>query len=503
MSETPLYPHIINGERREPLSGDYADVINPATGQVVGRAAMGNAADVDTAVSAARAAFDNREWRHMPPAQRSKVLYQCAQLVMANAQELIELEIGCSGATLTRASNMDIPAVADLWMNLAEAVKTYPFVEAQSPRPLPEQWHSQVWKEPVGVCGLITAWNFPLLLFGFKVGPALAAGNTIVLKPSELTPTSSIRLAEILQEALPPGVLNVVNGDGPSVGEAMTLHPDIDKISFTGSTRIGKQIQANCATTLKRCTLELGGKGPGIVMSDANLDMVAQGALWGVYMNAGQACESGTRLLVHEDVYDSLLEKLAAKSAKVIVGNPADPTTGVGPMSTETHFHKVMGYIESGVAEGARVVCGGNQAQVPGCEGGFYVEPTVLADVSNDMQVAREEIFGPVLSVIKFSDVDEAIALANDSDYGLSAGVWTDDLVQAQQIARELRAGSIWINDWHMLRTDAPFGGYKASGYGREMGRHSIDAYVETKAVSMSFERAPERKAMHRIVHTQ
>ena len=503
MSETPLYPHIINGERREPLSGDYADVINPATGQVVGRAAMGNAADVDTAVSAARAAFDNREWRHMPPAQRSKVLYQCAQLVMANAQELIELEIGCSGATLTRASNMDIPAVADLWMNLAEAVKTYPFVEAQSPRPLPEQWHSQVWKEPVGVCGLITAWNFPLLLFGFKVGPALAAGNTIVLKPSELTPTSSIRLAEILQAALPPGVLNVVNGDGPSVGEAMTLHPDIDKISFTGSTRIGKQIQANCATTLKRCTLELGGKGPGIVMSDANLDMVAQGALWGVYMNAGQACESGTRLLVHEDVYDSLLEKLAAKSAKVIVGNPADPTTGVGPMSTETHFHKVMGYIESGVAEGARVVCGGNQAQVPGCEGGFYVEPTVLADVSNDMQVAREEIFGPVLSVIKFSDVDEAIALANDSDYGLSAGVWTDDLVQAQQIARELRAGSIWINDWHMLRTDAPFGGYKASGYGREMGRHSIDAYVETKAVSMSFERAPERKAMHRIVHTQ
>ena len=297
MSETPLYPHIINGERREPLSGDYADVINPATGQVVGRAAMGNAADVDTAVSAARAAFDNREWRHMPPAQRSKVLYQCAQLVMANAQELIELEIGCSGATLTRASNMDIPAVADLWMNLAEAVKTYPFVEAQSPRPLPEQWHSQVWKEPVGVCGLITAWNFPLLLFGFKVGPALAAGNTIVLKPSELTPTSSIRLAEILQEALPPGVLNVVNGDGPSVGETMTLHPDIDKISFTGSTRIGKQIQANCATTLKRCTLELGGKGPGIVMSDANLDMVAQGALWGVYMNAGQACESGTRLL--------------------------------------------------------------------------------------------------------------------------------------------------------------------------------------------------------------
>ena len=502
MSDSPRYPHIINGERCEPKSNAYADVINPATGESVGRAALGNAADVDAAVSAARAAFNNLEWRHMPPTERSKVLYQCAQLVMATAPELIGLEIACSGATLNRASNMDIPAVADLWMNLAEAVKTYPFVEQQSPRPLPEQWHFQVWKEPVGVCGLITAWNFPLMLFAFKVGPALAAGNTIVVKPSELTPTSSIRLVEILQEVLPPGVLNIVNGDGPSVGEAMSLHPDIDKISFTGSTRIGKQVQANCATTLKRCTLELGGKGPGIVMPDANLEMVAQGALWGVYMNAGQACESGTRLLVHEDVHDSLLEKLAEKSNKVVVGNPADPATGVGPMSTETHFHKVMGYIESGVAEGARVVCGGKQAQVPGCEGGFFVEPTVLADVSNDMKVAREEIFGPVLSVIKFSDLDEAIALANDTEYGLSAGVWTDDLVHAQQIARHLRAGSVWINDCHMLRTDSPFGGYKASGYGREMGRYSIDSYVVTKAVSMSFERVPEKKGMHRIVHT-
>ena len=299
MSEVPMYPLIINGERCEPLSGEYADVINPADGQVVGRAALGNAADVDAAVTAARAAFNDRAWRNMPPLERSKVLYQCAQLVMANAQELIELEVSCSGATVTRASNLDVPAVADLWMNLAEAVKVYPFVEAQSPRPLPEQWHSQVWKEPIGVCGLITAWNFPLLLFSWKVGPALAAGNTIVIKPAETTPTSSLRLVEILQEVLPPGVLNIVNGDGPIVGEAISLHPDIDKVSFTGSTRIGRVVQTNCATTMKRCTLELGGKGPGIVMADADLDMVAQGALWAVYMNAGQACESGTRLLVH------------------------------------------------------------------------------------------------------------------------------------------------------------------------------------------------------------
>jgi aldehyde dehydrogenase (NAD+) len=503
MSEAPQYQLVINGERCAPASGEYADVINPATGGVVGRAAMGSAADVDRAVAAARAAFEDRAWREMPPAERSRVLYRCAQLVMAHAPELIELEISCSGATLNRASNLDIPAVADLWMNLAEAVKTYPFVEVQPPRPLPEPWHSQVWREPVGVCGLITAWNFPLLLYSWKVGPALAAGNTIVIKPSELTPTSSIRLTEILQEVLPPGVLNIVNGDGPTVGDAMTLHPGIDKISFTGSTRVGKLVQANCATTMKRCTLELGGKGPGIVLPDADLDLVAQGSLWAVYMNAGQACESGTRLLVHEEVYDALLEKLAARSAEVVVGNPADPATGVGPMSTEAHFHKVMGYIESGIAEGARLVCGGQPAEVPGCEGGFYVQPTVLADVTNDMKVAREEIFGPVLSVIKFSSEEEAIRLANDTDYGLSAGIWTTDLVKAQRLARDLRAGSVWVNDWHMMRTDAPFGGYKQSGYGRELGRYSIDAYVETKAVSMSFERKPEKKGMQRIVHTR
>jgi len=500
--EVTSYPLIINGERCEPGAGHYEDVINPATGEVIARAAMGDASDVDKAVAAARAAFDQREWREMSPADRSKVLYACAHVVMQNAPELIALEIGCSGATLNRASNLDIPAVADLWMNLAEAVKTYPFVSNQSPRPLPEQWHSQVFKEPVGVCGLITAWNFPLLLFSWKVGPALAAGNTMVLKPSELTPTSSIRLAELLQQVLPPGVLNVVNGDGAAVGDAMTLHQDIDKISFTGSTRVGRIVQTNCASTMKRCTLELGGKGPGIVLPDADLDMVAQGSLWAVYMNAGQACESGTRLLVHEDIYEDLLQKLAELSDQIVVGNPADPATGIGPMSTEAHFHKVMGYIDSGVAEGARVVCGGQPVTVTGCEGGFYVQPTVLAEVTNEMKVAREEIFGPVLSVIKYSDVDDAIRLANDTQYGLSAGIWTGDLVRAQQLARELRAGSVWVNDWHMMRTDAPFGGYKQSGYGRELGAQSIDSYVETKAVQMSFERAPERKAMQRIVHT-
>ena len=502
-NEIPRFPLIINGERCEPVSGSYLDVVNPASGEIVARAAMGAADDLDNAVDAARLAFENPDWRKMAPTERSIVLYRCAQLIMANVQELVGLEVSASGGTITRITGLDIPAVVDLFMVLAEEVKEYPFVENLPPRILPEMCHTQVLKQPIGVCGLITAWNFPLLLFGLKVAPALAAGNTIVIKPSEITPTSTIRLVEILQEALPPGVLNVVNGDGPSVGEAMTLHPGIDKVSFTGSTAIGKRIQANCAASIKRCTLELGGKGPGIVLPDADLDMVAQGALWGVYMNAGQACESGTRLLVHEDVYDELLEKLAERSAQIIVGNPMDAATGMGPMTSEAHFNKVLAYIDSGIAEGAKVVCGGGRAEVQDCEGGFFVQPTVLGDMNNQMKAASEEIFGPVLAVIKFATEEEAIAVANDTDYGLSAGVWTRDLVKAQQIATELNAGSIWINDWHMMRTDAPFGGFRQSGHGREFGKYSIDSYVETKSISTSFETSPGKKNLHRIVHTQ
>jgi aldehyde dehydrogenase (NAD+) len=497
------FPLIINGERCEPMSGDYLDVVNPASGEVVAHAAMGAPADLDKAVSAARSAFEDPHWRKMAPHKRSVVMYRCAQLIMANVQELAELEVSASGGTIGRITGLDIPAMVDLFMVLAEEVKEYPFVENLPPRILPEMCHTQVLKQPIGVCGLITAWNFPLLLFGLKVAPALAAGNTIVIKPSEVTPTSTIRLAEILQEALPPGVLNVVNGDGPSVGESISLHPGIDKVSFTGSTAIGKRVQANCAVSVKRCTLELGGKGPGIVLSDADLDMVAQGALWGVYMNAGQACESGTRLLVHVDIYDQLIEKLAERSAEVVVGNPMDPATGMGPMTSEDHFNKVLAYINSGIEEGARLVCGGGPAEVKGFEGGFFVQPTVLGNMNNQMKAAREEIFGPVLAVIRFSTEEEAIALANDTDYGLSAGVWTRDLVKAQQLATELNAGSIWINDWHMMRTDAPFGGFRQSGHGREFGKYSLDSYLETKSVSTSFETSPAKKNLHRIVHTQ
>jgi aldehyde dehydrogenase (NAD+) len=500
--ELPRFPLFINGEYCEPESRQYGPVIHPATNEVIAEVAMGNEADVDKAVAAAQAAFENPEWRDLKPEQRAEILDQCGQIVLQNAQELALLEITCSGGTLNRVTGLDIMAVADMFMTMADETRNYPFVENLKTRPVPEMTHTQVIREPIGVCGLITAWNFPLLLLSWKLAPALAAGNTIVLKPAEITPTSSVRLVELLNAVLPKGVLNIVVGDGSVVGERMSLHPGIGKISFTGSTNIGRHVQQNAVMTMKRVTLELGGKGPGIVMPDADLDLTAQGALWGVYMNAGQACESGTRLLVHEDVYDELVEKLVALSGKVIVGNPLDPATGMGPMSTEAHFNRVLDYIQSARDDGATIACGGGREEVSGCENGFFIQPTVITNATNAMKVAREEIFGPVLTVIKFSTTEEAISIANDTEYGLSAGIWTRDLVKAQQLARSIRAGSVWINDWHMMRTDAPFGGYKQSGYGREMSKLSIGSYVEVKTINTSFERDPMAKGMQRIVHT-
>ena len=499
----PRFPLIINGERQEPLSGQYKDIINPATGDVVGQVAAGDPDDLDRAVEAARAAYNDPAWSRMDPVARSKVLYAIANAILANAQELAMLEVASSGGTISRVAGLDIPAIADLFMMLAEEVKTYPFVNNLPPRPLPEATHTQVWKEPIGVCGLITAWNFPMLLFAMKVAPALAAGNAVIVKPAESTPSSTVRLGEIISEVVPKGVMNVITGRGSVVGEAISLHPGIDKVSFTGSTEMGKHVQRNASETLKRCTVELGGKGPAIVMPDADIDLVAYGALFGIYLNAGQACESGSRLLVHEDIYDQMVERLVEVSGQMVLGNPLDPATGMGPMTTHSHGESVLAYVESAKAEGARVACGGRRAEVAGCEGGFFVEPTVLADVTNDMKVAREEIFGPVLSVIRYSDKEQAIEIANDNVYGLSAGIWTTDLVTAQEMAHELKAGSIWINDWHMMRTDAPFGGYKQSGYGREFGKYSIDSYVETKTVSTAFERDFRKKALYPILHKQ
>ena len=495
------YPLFYDGKRQEPSTGQYEPVINPATGEQVGLIAFGDETDVDRAVESAARAFADPAWRRMPVKQRSELLYAIGNKILENAQELIDLEVSCSGGTVTRVSGLDIPALADLFFTLAEQIKTFPFIESLPPKPIPEPTQTQVWREPVGVCGLITAWNFPMLLFSWKVAPALATGNTMVVKPAEITPTSTMRLVEIINELLPPGVLNVVTGPGSKVGEALTGHPKVDKVSFTGSTNIGKHILKRAAESLKRVTVELGGKGPGIVLPDADIERVAYGSLFGYLVNAGQACESGTRLIVHESIYDQVVERMSQVIKQIVVGNPADPGTSMGPMSTEAHFKNVLSYIESARADGARIVCGGNQAQVSGCEGGFYIEPTIIADATQDMRHVQDEIFGPVISVIKYSTTEEAIAIANDTIYGLSAGVWTEDEVEALSIARDLRAGSVWINDWHMIRTDAPFGGYKQSGHGREMGSYSLSAYTELKTVSTAFERIPAKKGGHHLLH--
>ncbi|MFT6902645.1 MAG: aldehyde dehydrogenase (NAD+) [Colwellia sp.] len=501
MSNNTKHSHFINGQWHQGASGEYIDVNNPATGEIIALVAKGNSNDVDAAVAAARSAFNNLSWRNMPVSERSKLLYKLSQLIHQHAVELAELEVSSSGGTISRLFGLDIPVAMDLFMTLAEEIKTYTFVETLAPKPLPEPVHTQIWKEPIGVCAMIVPWNFPLLLCLFKLVPALATGNTVVVKPSELTPTSTLRLAEIFSSVLPDGVFNVVNGTGPEVGKALVQHADVDKIAFTGSTCIGKHIQQQAAATLKLVTLELGGKGLAIVMPDADIERVAYGALFGVMLDAGQVCESGTRLLVHQSLYQPLIKRLAELCQNIKLGDPADLATGMGPMSSHTHGEKVLAYIQSAKDSGAHVVCGGRRAEIDGCQGGFFVEPTIISNVDNDMKVAREEIFGPVLAVISYESVDEAIAIANDSQYGLSAGVWSEDVVNAQEIARKLRAGSVWINDWHMIRTDAPFGGYKQSGSGRELGKTSLDAYLETKVVSTSFERNQNKKVMHNLVH--
>lgn len=500
----PEINHFINGKIVRPVKGNYGDVTNPATGEVIARYAAGTSEDVDLAVKAARAAYKNPAWRNMPVAERAQLLNTISQRIAANFQELVYLEVISSGGTVSRISGGDLPGSIMLANHVAEMIKNYPFIQNMPVQLFPEPMHVQVTKEPLGVCGFITPWNVPLMLFLIKFLPAIAVGNTVVVKPSELTPHTTLKFAEITADLLPPGVLNVVNGTGPEVGEAITTHSDVNKVAFTGSTAVGKHIFANCAATMKRVSLELGGKSPALVMPDADIDRTAYGLLYGIMNNAGQICLSGSRALVPENLYEPLLKRLVEVAGQLKVGNPLDPQTSYGPLCTPQHGEKVMAFIERARAAGVRVMCGGNRMTIPGCEGGFFVEPTILADVSNDMDVACNEIFGPVLSVLKYDTLEEAIAIANDTKYGLGAGIWTEDVVAAQRVAKQLEAGCVWINDWHFARLDTPMGGYKESGYGRELGVMGLENFLETKTIFTAFEREPAKKAMtYGAVHKQ
>ncbi len=473
---------LINGQWVEG-SGKPFDTVNPATGEVLTQVAEATANDVDQAVASARKAFEDVSgpWRKMSASERGKVLWRIGDLIEKNIDELAELETLDNGKPIFESRYVDMPMVADVFRYFAgwatkihgETVNTF------------NNAFTYTLREPVGVVGAIVAWNFPLLLASWKLGPALACGNTVVLKPAEQTPLSALRFGELALEAgLPAGVLNIVTG-GPQTGAALVSHTGVDKIAFTGSTSVGKEIMRNAADSLKRVTLELGGKSPNIVFADSAMDSAVKGALNGIFYGKGEVCCAGSRLFVEKKVEDEFLTKLVEYSKKIKLGDPLDPKTRLGAIVSEKQMQTVLGYIEAGKNEGAKVLAGGKRAAVNG-DHGYFIEPTIFGSVKNDMKIAQEEIFGPVLATLSFDDIEEVAELANKNVYGLAAAIWTNDIKKAHQLSRRLRAGTVWINTYGLMDAALPFGGFKQSGFGRELGMHAIDHYTELKTVWMN-----------------
>lgn len=466
----------INGEFVEPQSEQTFTSINPATGETITEVAHGNAADIDLAVKAARQAHESGVWRDKPAAERSLILNRFADLLEKNAAEIAALETQDNGKPINESSFVDLPMSIDNYRYYAAATR---FINGEA-LPLPGAM-AYTRKEPVGVCGLIVPWNFPTLMATWKLAPALAAGNTMVLKPAEQTPLSALRLAALFKEAgVPDGVVNVVTGDG-STGEALVNHAMVDKIAFTGSTDVGRKVMANASKTLKRITLELGGKAPNVVFDDADLDQAVNAALFANFFNQGQACTAGSRLFVQESIYEAFMEKFLSRIATLRVGDPTQNTTQIGALVSQEQYDKVAEYIHIGQEEGATLAFGGKLLQPE--HKGFFIQPTVFTDVKNTMRIAQEEIFGPVLSVIRFKDDEDAIRMVNEISYGLASAVWSQNIKRAHNFAHRIQAGYVWINTYNVIPVEAPFGGYKNSGIGRELGTAAIDAYTESKTI--------------------
>jgi aldehyde dehydrogenase (NAD+) len=469
---------LINNEWRDASGGKTMEVINPATEEVIATVASADSSDVDAAVAAARAAF-NGPWGQMSARERGRMVRKLADRLLERADEVARLETLHNGKPIFESRQIEIPAAAECF----EYYAGWSDKIMGETIPVKGNYLTYTLREPLGVVAAIVPWNFPLLLAAWKVAPALASGNVVILKPASQTPLTAIALGEIAVEVgLPPGVLNVITGPGSSVGQAIVEHPGIDKIAFTGDTSTGKGIMRAAADTLKKITLELGGKSPNIVLADADIDAALRGATTGIFYGKGEVCAAGSRLLVARSIKDEFMEKLAARAKKMVAGDPLDPKTRYGALASKKQLETVQRYVDIAKKEGASLVAGGERADI-GTGKGYFFQPTVFDHVDPGMTIAREEIFGPVLAAIEFTDLDEAIARANDSQYGLAAAVWTRDIKKAHYVARRLQAGTVWINTYNVYDTAAPFGGYKASGFGREMSAHALEHYTQVKSV--------------------
>ncbi|MEK7879019.1 MAG: aldehyde dehydrogenase family protein [candidate division NC10 bacterium] len=469
----------IGGAWRDAVSGETYPTINPATEEESARVARGDERDIDLAVEAARKAFDTGPWPRLPAAERGRIVWKLADLLMANLDEMARLETLNTGKTLFDSGKVEIPFAAEVFRYYAGwATKIHGETLA-----LRENAFTFTLRQPIGVVGAIVPWNFPFLLASWKIAPALAAGNTVVLKPASLTPLTALKFAELAAEAgLPEGVFNVVTGPGAKVGMALVRHPGVDKIAFTGSTEVGKQIMREASGTLKRVSLELGGKSPNIVFADADMEAALRGAMTGIFYNKGEVCAAGSRLFIEEKIHDDFMSKLTERAKSLKVGDPMDKATRMGPVVSAQQMETVLSYIDAGKKEGAKLVTGGGRAKI-GNGKGYFIEPTIFDGVSNSMKIAREEIFGPVLSVIPFKDFETGVAEGNASFYGLAAAVWTRDVAKALKAVRALRAGTVWVNAYNLFDAALPFGGFKESGFGRELGAPGLDPYTEVKSV--------------------
>ena len=472
-------PMLIGGKWMNSASGKTFDSYDPSTGEVLARVAAGDKADVDRAVEAARKAFESGPWPRMAPAERARLLWKVSELMEAHKEELAELETLDNGKPIFFSRIVDVPQAIEMFQYFSGWATKIQGTTIPLSSPL-GQFFAYTLRQPVGVTALIIPWNFPLIMASWKLAPALAAGCTVVLKPAEQTPLSALRLGELMMEAgFPEGVVNIVPGFGETAGAALAAHPDVDKIAFTGSTEVGKLIVKAATGNLKKVSLELGGKSPNVVFADADVNAAIPGSASAIFFNQGQCCTAGSRLFVHKSIFDKVVDGVAQETKKYRIGPGIDPNNNQGPLVSKEQLDRVCGYLDAGTREGAKAVVGGRKMS----GSGYFVEPTVLVDVKPEMKVVREEIFGPVVTAVPFDDPDEVIRFANDTNYGLASAIWTRDVSKAHKLAAKLRAGTVWINCYNVFDPALPFGGFKQSGWGREMGYDAIELYTEVKSV--------------------